>query len=303
MHSMDVTCRKPSSYICLRINSTIDLLFIMKRIVLLFLISGHFSLAQNVLVHIPINKTDKADNVANSGFSVTYQHFEPEYTKDRFGTDSSALALGVRRYFEITKPLTLVEVRYSELRFSIAFRPDTITVPKGYSVGRSSLLLGEEYWGLRKGMGIFYDYLDSTVGTFDKSVSFKTGKWQKWHSVELVYGKKIVLWVDGQKVDSATSATPDYSISTAKLGCGTYGNDYFYGLVDEIKVTGVVVSVLSLDNHLLEKQVVKATYYNLQGQMVFESENNAEPFKCQGVYVLRKEYSDGSSNTSKVLVQ
>lgn len=153
-------------------------------------------------------------------------------------------------------------------------------------------------------MGIYYDYQDSTVGTFDKSLSFKTGEWQKWHTVELVYGKKIILWVDGQKVDSATSATPDYAISTPKLGCGTYGIDYFYGLVDEIKVTGTVAQVLSLDNELLEeKQLTKATYYNLQGQKLFESENGGEPFRGQGLFVLKKEFSDGSSQSSKVLIQ
>lgn len=291
-------------YLCLRINSTIDLLFIMKSIVLLLLFASHFSFAQSTLVYIPVSKTDKINNVANGGFSSTYQYFAPEYKEDQFGTDSSALVLGMRRYFEMAKPLTLVEVRYSELRFSICFKLDTLTLSKTWSLkDRSALLLGEEYWGKREGIGIYYDYQDSTVGTFNKSVSFKTGEWQKWHKVELVYGKKIVLWVDGQKVDSAASSMPDYSISTSNLGCGTYGIDYFYGLVDEIKVTGSVVQALSLENlEMEEKQLRKATYYNLQGQKVFVWQSGTAPFQERGIYVLRKEFSDGSQQSSKVFL-
>lgn len=98
----------------------------MKRIVLpLLLAFYYFSSAQNVLVHIPINKTDKINNVANSGFSPTFQYGSEQYGKDRFGTDSSAFVLGLRRYFRISIPQTLVEQKFSELRFSLAYKLDT----------------------------------------------------------------------------------------------------------------------------------------------------------------------------------
>ena len=254
---------------------------------------------------MPITKKDKVSNVANSGFTPTFRYGPEQYEKDRFGTDSSAFVLGMRRFFEITKPQTLVEQRFSELRFSIAFKLDTLTIPQGETLGNwSTLLLGDELWSNKINLGIYYDYQDSSVGTFDKTLSFKTGAWQKWHTVELVYGQQLALWVDGKKVDSASTVKPDYGFAQPLLGCGTHVSDYFYGLVDEILVTGVPLQVLAIeDQRKEEKQLVKVSGYNLQGQLLFESIDSTWSAPQQGVILLRKEFSDGTSSTRKVLVK
>jgi hypothetical protein len=270
------------------------------------------ALAQEIILNIPINKTDSISDISISESQTAFYwgDFKKSYSKGFDGTDSSAIQLGLRRYLDVFTNNFPSDTELKDFIISIDLKFDKDDVLKyDFPTSGSSTIIGatknwdsiekEVFWTFN------INYLDTSIIDNFGLTNVKIPNIDSWNSFKFIVKNSdstISLILNNELVSSKKLFTNLSLTSSSTLRIGAYNNRYLFAHIDNIKIelfdqlNDLVTFTTTPKNNFEPREIVRILYFDLSGKQHLEHE-----LTTGKLYIKRILFSNGSLEINKII--
>lgn len=270
--------------------------------------------AQEILLDVPINRTDSISDVSifESQTKFYWGDFKDSYSTGIDETDSSAIQLGMRRYFDVFTDSFPSETESKDIIISIDLKFDRDDVMDfNFPTTRSSVIIGasNDWYDSEQTIWAFsINYQDSSLTDNFGLTAIKIPDISNWNSFQFILKNSdstISVMRNNQLVSSKKLSTSISLTATSALRVGAYppsNSEYLYAHIDNIKIklfdqlNDIVTSSTVPNNNYVTLKIEEIFYFDLNGRKYLEHE-----LTTGRIYIKQTLFSDGSVEVIKIM--